>query len=121
MFVGIRRYIWLLVPVVLMLALTVAMESLVSVTDNVWAKGIVAGLIGVVGLVVIITAVRWIASRLQVSAPIVTGWRSLAFAIDLISSLRILGCIWLSLDLELTGQSMGDVRWHYLARRHTTI
>ncbi len=81
MFVGLRRYLWLLVPVVLMLALTVAMESLVSVTDNVWAKGIVAGLIGVVGLVVILTAVRWIASRLQVSAPMVTGWRSLAIGL----------------------------------------
>jgi membrane protease YdiL (CAAX protease family) len=65
------------------------MESLVSVIDNVWAKGIVAGLIGVVGLVVILTAVRWIASRLQLSTPMVTGWRSLAIglAVGLLLSL----------------------------------
>ena len=76
-FVGAWRYLWITVPVILMLAFTIAMESLVSTADNVWFRGLVAGATGVVGFVVIFTAVRWISSRLQIPAPIVTGWRGL--------------------------------------------
>ena len=79
--VGTKRYLWILVPVILMLALTIAMEFLASATDNVWARGIVAGAIGVVGLFVILTTVRWIASRLQISAPNVTAWHNVAIGL----------------------------------------
>ena len=76
-FVGAWRYVWITVPVILMLAFTIAIEFLTSTADNVWFRGLVAGATGVVGFVVILTAVRWISSRLQISAPIVTGWRGL--------------------------------------------
>lgn len=69
-----RRYLWVLVPVILMLALTVVMELLVSATDNVWARGLIAGAVGAVGLVVILMAVRGISSRLRIAAPTVTEW-----------------------------------------------
>jgi membrane protease YdiL (CAAX protease family) len=76
-----QRYLWVLVPIFLMLALTVVMEYLASMTDNVWVKGIASGLVGVVGLFVILTAIRWIASRLQISAPTLIGWRNLVIGL----------------------------------------
>ena len=39
-FVGAWRYLWITVPVILMLAFTIAMELLASATDDVWVKGL---------------------------------------------------------------------------------
>jgi len=79
--VGVRRYLWILVPVILMLAFTVAMEFLASATDDVWVKGLGSGAIGVVGLIAILMAVRWISSRLQISAPTFGGWHGLVIGL----------------------------------------
>lgn len=87
-FVGAWRYLWITVPVILMLAFTIAMELLASATDDVWVKGLGAGAIGVVGLIAILIAIRWISSRLQISAPTLTDWRSLVIGltVGLVSS-----------------------------------
>jgi membrane protease YdiL (CAAX protease family) len=74
----VTRYLWLLLPVILMLALTIAMELLVSELNSIWLKSIVASAFGVVGFVIIIMAVSRIAARLQIPPPVIAGWRSAA-------------------------------------------
>jgi len=64
-----------------MLALTVVMEFLASATENAWVKGVVVGAFGIFGLLVILTAVRWIAFRLKVPAPKITVWRDVAIGL----------------------------------------
>lgn len=73
------RYLWVFVPVILMLAFTVAMELLVSATTSAWVKGIVAGLTGMVGAVVIFFVLRRVTVRLHIPAPeIRKGFRNAA-------------------------------------------
>jgi membrane protease YdiL (CAAX protease family) len=80
-FAGARRYLWVFLPVILMLALTVAMELLASTSEDAWAKGVLVGAFGFFGLLVILSAVRWIAFRLKISAPKITVWRGVVMGL----------------------------------------
>ncbi len=99
---------WVLVPVILMLTLTVAMEFLASATENIWVKGIVVSAFGIVGLFLIVMAVRWIAYRLQIIPPEITVWRPVAIglAVGLLLSITC-GLLFRLLHGEPTTATLG--------------
>jgi membrane protease YdiL (CAAX protease family) len=91
-----------------MLALTVAMEFLASATENIWVKGIVASGFGIVGLFLIVVAVRWIANRLQIIPPDITVWHPVAIglAVGLLLSITC-GLLFRLLHGEPTTAALG--------------
>jgi len=68
-------YLWLLVPILLMLAFTVAMELLAGITDQAWISSTLYAVAGITGTVAVLVSIRHISGRLRIDAPAKFRWR----------------------------------------------